>query len=108
MVVHHPRELLYADDLAIIAKLLEELLVKTETMMSEIKMKDLHLNIGKTKILLSGTNLELLKKSEKNPCAVCFIGTHSKCLISSVMAANALDVHKWQWYQGHPQCCSAD
>ena len=63
-----PWELLYADDLTIIVESLEELLVKTETLMSGIKMKDLHMNIGKTKILLSGTNLELLKKSEKNPC----------------------------------------
>lgn len=50
---------------------MEELLVKVETWKSGMEKKGLRVNMGKTKILVSGTNLDLLKKSGKDPCAVC-------------------------------------
>ena len=36
--------------------------------------KDLHWKIGRTEILVSGVNLDLLKKSEKDPCTNCLTG----------------------------------
>ena len=42
-----------------------ELLVKLKTWKSEMEKKGLQVNMGKTKIIVSGINLDLLKKSEK-------------------------------------------
>ena len=48
-----PWELLYADDLDIIAKTIEELMVKLSNWKRAIENKDLSVNMGKTKILCS-------------------------------------------------------
>ena len=63
-----PWELLYADDLMISAESMEELLVKVKTWKTEMEKKGLRVNIGKTKIMESGINLDVLKKSGKYPC----------------------------------------
>ncbi|MCU7898061.1 MAG: hypothetical protein KZQ61_05230, partial [Candidatus Thiodiazotropha sp. (ex Lucinoma aequizonata)] len=86
-----PWELLYADDLMISAVSMEELLVKVETWKSGMEKKGLRVNMGKTKILVSGTNLDLLKKSGKDPCAVCLTGTGSNAI---VCGGCSLWVHK--------------
>ena len=69
-----PWELLYADDLMISAESMEELLVKLKTWKAEMERKGLQVNMGKTKIMVSGPNLDLLKKSGKDPCGVCQTG----------------------------------
>ena len=69
-----PWELLYADDLMISAESMEELLVKLKTWKAEMERKGLRVNMGKTKIMVSGPNLDLLKKSGKDPCGVCQTG----------------------------------
>ena len=60
-----PWELLYAEDLMICAGSKEELLVK---------VKGLHVNMGKTKIMESSIKLDVLKKSGKYHCGVCLTG----------------------------------
>ena len=72
-----PWELLYADDLMISAESMEELLVKVQTWKTEMEKKGLRLNMGKTKIIESGINLDVLKKSGKYPCGVCQSGVGS-------------------------------
>ena len=72
-----PWELLYADDLMISAESMEELLVKVQTWKTEMEKKGLRVNMGKTKIMESGINLEVLKKSGKYPCCVCQSGVGS-------------------------------
>ena len=72
-----PWELLYADDLMISAGSKEELLVKVKTWKTEMEKKGLHVNMGKTKIMESGINLDVLKKSGKYPCGVCLTGVGS-------------------------------
>ena len=62
-----PWELLYADDLIISAGSKEELLVKVKTWKTEMEKKGLRVNMGKTKIMESGINLDVLKKSVKVP-----------------------------------------
>ena len=52
------------------AESMEELLVKVQTWKTEMEKKDLHVNMGKTKIMESGINLDVLKKSGKYPCGV--------------------------------------
>ena len=53
----------YADDLMISAGSKEELLVKVKTWKTELEKKGLRVNLGKTKIMESGINLDVLKKS---------------------------------------------
>jgi hypothetical protein len=57
-----PWELLYADDLVAIADSLEGLLVKVQTWKSGMEKMGLQVNMGKTKIMVSGANLGLLKR----------------------------------------------
>ena len=72
-----PLELLYADDLMISAESMEELLVKVQTWKTEMEKKGLRVNMGKTKIIESGINLDMMKKSGKYPCGVCQSGVGS-------------------------------
>ena len=71
-----PWELLYADDLMISAVSMEELLVKVRHG-RQMEKKGLHVNMGNTKIMESGINLDVLKKSGKYPCGVCQSGVGS-------------------------------
>ena len=79
-----PWELLYADDLTISAESMKELLVKVQTLKTEIEKKGLRVNMGKTKIMESGINLDVLKKSGKYPCGVCQSGVGSSNAIFCV------------------------
>ena len=75
-----PWELLYADDLMISAESMEELLVKLKTWITEMEKKGLRVNMGKTKIMVSGMDLDLLKKSGKDPCGACQKGEGSNAI----------------------------
>ena len=55
----------------------EELLVKVKTWKTEMEKKGLRVNMGKTKIMESGINLDVLKKSGKYPCGVSLTGVGS-------------------------------
>ena len=55
----------------------EELLVKVKTWKTEMEKKGLRVNMGKTKVMESGINLDVLKKSGKYPCGVCLTGVGS-------------------------------
>ena len=50
---------------------IKELLVKLKILKSEMAKKDLRMNTGKTKIMVGGLDLDLLKRSGKVPCSVC-------------------------------------
>ena len=81
-----PWELLYADDLMISAESMKELLVKLKTWKSQMENKGLWVNMGQTKIMVSGINLDLLKKSGIGPCGICQTGVGSNLMQSSVVA----------------------
>lgn len=66
-----PWELLYADDLVIIADNVEELKARLNIWKSSMESKGLRVNMGKTKILCSGKNMNILKDKGKWPCSVC-------------------------------------
>ena len=73
-----PWELLYADELLNSAESMKELLVKLNTLKSEMEKKGPRVNMGKTKTVVSGMNLDLLQKSGNDPCGFttfpgCFI-----------------------------------
>ena len=83
-----PWELLYADDLMISAESMEELLVKVQTWKTEMEKKGLRVNMAKTKIMESGINLDVQKKSESTP--VVSVSQELVALMqSSVVAASA-------------------
>ena len=71
-----PWELL-SDDLMISAESMEELLAKVQTWKTEMEKMGLRVNMGKTKIMESGINLDVLKKSGNYPCGVCQSGVGS-------------------------------
>ena len=69
-----PWKILYAADLMVSAQFMDELLVKLRTWRSGMKKKGLRVNMGKTKLMVSGSNLDVLRKSGKYPCGVCQAG----------------------------------
>ena len=59
----------------VIAESQGKLLLKVDTYKSGMGKKAVHVNLGKTKILASILNQDLLKRPEKDPCAVCLAVT---------------------------------
>ena len=79
-----PWEDLYADDLVIIAELLEEFVRRLLTWKEAMEKKGLRVNAGKTKIMICG--MGLLQSSGEFPCAVC--RTEWAVTASSAMAVS--------------------
>ena len=75
-----PWELFYADDLVIMSKTLNELLEKLKTWKKGMEAKGLKANMTKTKLMISGPELNLLRDSGKYPCAVCRKGVGSNAI----------------------------
>ena len=72
-----PWEDLYADDLVIIAESLEECVRRLLTWKEAMEEKGLRVNAGKTKIMICGMGLDLLKSSGEFSCAICCTGVGS-------------------------------
>ena len=75
-----PWEDLYADDLVIIAESMEECVRRLLTWKGAMEEKGLRVNAGKTKIMICGTRLDLLKSSGEFPCAVRRTGVGSNSI----------------------------
>ena len=56
-----------------------------------MEAKGLRVNMGKTKVMVSGPGLDVLQKSGKDPCAVCLSGTGNNSILCS---GCSLWVHK--------------
>ena len=70
-----PWELLYADDLVIVAETLDELKSQLKQWKNGLESKELKVNVGKTKVMCSSPNaVKSVDKSVKFPCAVCISG----------------------------------
>ena len=76
-----PCELLYADNLVLLADAMDELLSKLGNSKKHLEVKCLRVNIGKTKIMISGKNLHSLRDSVKHPCSVCQNGVGSNSIL---------------------------
>jgi len=79
-----PWELLYADDLVIMAESMHELLEQVEVWKEGMEEKGLRVNMGKTKCMISGSQLDRLQKTGKYPCAVCLTGTGSNSIYCGI------------------------
>ncbi|XP_048579357.1 uncharacterized protein LOC125560947 [Nematostella vectensis] len=86
-----PWELLYADNLVISSDSLDTLLAKLRIWKQGLESKGLRVNMSKTKILMSGPDLNSLRDSRKFHCAVCRKGVRSNSIFCS---GCSLWVHK--------------
>ena len=76
-----PWELLYADDLVIVAESLEELTNKFRLWKQGMEAKGLRVNMTKTKILCSqGSQRKQQATSSKHPCGICYHGVGSNSI----------------------------
>ena len=66
-----PWELLYADDLVLLADTEDELKEKLQRWKSGLERKGLRVNVGKTKVMKCGVGLKKTVDTGKYPCGVC-------------------------------------
>ena len=66
-----PWELLYADDLVLMAESMEELVEKFQRWKDTMESKGLRVNIGKTKVMICERDTGQIAESGKWPCSVC-------------------------------------
>ena len=86
-----PWELLYADDLAVMTDSLEECIARLKVWKEGMERKGLRVNMKKTKLMVSGLGLDLLRDSGAFPCAVCRSGVG----VSSIQCSQCMYwVHK--------------
>jgi len=76
-----PWELLYADDLALIADTEETLMEKISVWRDHMEAKGLRVNVGKTKVMHCVERSGQVEKSGKWPCAVCLRGVAANSIM---------------------------
>ena len=69
--VGHPWEMLYAEDLVILAETFEDLMTKIAAWKNGLESMGLMINMNKTRFMTSSRNLHILQTFVKHPCAVC-------------------------------------
>ena len=79
-----PWELLYADDLVLLADTEDELKEKLQRWKSGLERKGLRVNVGKTKVMKCGVGLKKTVDSGKYPCGVCGKGVKSNSIQCTV------------------------
>ena len=77
-----PWELLYADDLAVIAETEEELIKRLNECewKDNVESKGMRVNVNKTKVMISGQRQKVGQKAARWPCGVCSKGVGSNSL----------------------------
>ena len=75
--------MLHADDLVILAETFEGLMTKMAVWKNGLESKVLKVNMGKTKIMISGRILHTLQTSGKYLCAVCKEGVGKNSIFRS-------------------------
>jgi len=78
-----PWELLYADDLVVIAETEQDLIKRLNEWKDNVENRHMRVNMNKTKVMISGERQKLLQKAAKWPCGVCGRGVGS------------ISCHKW-------------
>jgi len=63
-----PRELLYADDLAVIAKIEEELIKRLNEWKDNVESKGIRVSMNKTKVMIRGERKKVRQKAVRWPC----------------------------------------
>ena len=70
-----PWELLYADDLAVIAETEEELIKRLNEWKDNMESKGVTVNMNKTKVMISEERQMVRQKAARWPCGVCSKGS---------------------------------
>ena len=78
-----PWELLYADDLIIIAETKDECVRRLKDWKEGMEKKGFRVNMPKTKFMISGVGLDVLEDNGTFPCAVCRKGVRTNCICCS-------------------------
>ena len=76
-----PWDMLYADDLVLTAETKEEVLEQFNRWKSAMESRGLKVNLGKTKILVSGKECESVVTSGEYPCGVCGRGVGNNSVL---------------------------
>ena len=76
-----PWELLYADDLAVIAETEEELIKRLNEWKDNMESKGVTVNMNKTKVMISEERQMVRQKAVRWPCGVCSEGVSSNSLL---------------------------
>ena len=79
-----PWELLYADDLVIVDETMEKVMDRLKVWKDSLEAKGLRVNLSKTKVMISGPELQTLKDSGQYPCAVCRNGVRCNAIQCSL------------------------
>jgi len=72
-----PWELLYAEDLAVIAETEEEPIKRLNEWKDNVESKGMRVNMNKTNVLISGERQKVRQKAVRWPCGVCSKGVGS-------------------------------
>ena len=102
-----PMELLYADDLVLIAETKELLLEKVRKWRQGMEKKGLRVNAGKTKVMWCQVSKDQAEDSGEHPCGVCrkgvgdnsilciecFRWVHKRCSVISGKLKSNVDFH---------------
>jgi len=78
-----PWELLYADDLVVIAETKEDLIKRLNEWKNNVENRGIRINMNKTKVMVSGERQKPLQKAAKWPCGVCGRGVGSNSIQST-------------------------
>jgi len=75
-----PWELLYADDLVVIAETEEHLIQRLNEWKDNVENRGMRVNMNKTKVMVSGERQKPLQKAARWPCGVCGRGVGSNSI----------------------------
>ena len=79
-----PSELLYADDLVIMAPTMEQLGKRVADWRASMLGNRLKVNAGKSKVLVGNSGGNMIVNSGKWPCGVCGKGVQANCSVHSM------------------------
>jgi len=83
-----PWELLYADDLVVIAETEEDLVKRLNEWKNNVENRGMRVNMNKTKVMISGERQKPLQKAARWPCGLCGRGVGSNSI-------QCTSCHKW-------------
>ena len=81
-------ELLYADDLVVIAETEQDLIKKLYEQKNNVENRSMRVNMNKTKVMINGERQKPLQKAARQPCGVCGRGVGS-------ISIQCTSCHKW-------------
>ena len=93
-------ELLYADDLVVIAETEEDLIKRLNEWKDNVENRVMRVNMNKTKVMITEEQQKVMQKAVRWPCGVC--GSLLEVLV--VIQYSVLVVRSWYtrsyWYNG--------